>query len=171
MSDHAPLWRIGAAQPVASEPAAAFAGARWRSHVRAVELHSLAVLDSPKLFSLYPNFEPHGKSILEIGCGTGGRAARWPPPAPRGWWASTSMSKRSTSPKSCVATCFRKAADSWSITPARRTICWISASSIWCSWSMRWSTLSRHPASCNWRVSTPRPRREILFLNDRMVSP
>lgn len=30
---------------------------------------------SSRLFALYPDFDPRGKEILEIGCGTGGRAA------------------------------------------------------------------------------------------------
>jgi SAM-dependent methyltransferase len=30
---------------------------------------------SPAIFSRYPDFDPSGKSVLEIGCGTGGRTA------------------------------------------------------------------------------------------------
>ena len=39
---------------------------------------------SPRLFALYPSFDPKGKTILEIGCGMGGRAA----------WLAASGAKR-----------------------------------------------------------------------------
>jgi SAM-dependent methyltransferase len=41
----------------------------WDSYIR------FQYQSSPRLFSLYPGWDVRGKSVLEIGCGTGGRAA------------------------------------------------------------------------------------------------